>query len=232
MPTTFWANRAPLSRLALASMLAAGCMALSALPACAATDATQAANPAEIQKAKPANSTASANTLASTDTLASADGSAPVLKLIHKAGKTRLEIRLAGGKVHALPLKTDASVNPKNPSGSVELVASIANKTLLIQDNHASRHGPLSMCQAGQESFLRVIQLAPLKEILSLKLASCRDNMELATPGLTWQADTASLKINWLSGPDHTTQEKTLQIGADGKATLSISPHQVLLKPR
>lgn len=212
MPTTFWANRAPLTRLALASLLTGF---LSSLPACAATDAKQAANPAEIQEAKPANNTASANTLVS------ADGSVPVLKLIHKAGKTRLDIRMPGGKVQSLPLKADASVNPKNPSGSVELVASIANKTLLIQDNRASRPGPLSMCQAGQESFLRVIQLAPLKEILTLKLASCRDNMELATPGLTWQADTASLKINWLSGPDHTTQEKTLQVGADGKATLS-----------
>lgn len=222
MPTTFWADRVPLSRLALASMLA-GCTVLSSLPACAAADATlnanAAANPAanqsEMRVTKPASTTASANTLAS------ADGSAPVLNLTQKAGKARLEIRMTGGKVQSLPLKTDASVNPKNATGTVELVALVANKTLLIQDSRASRPGPLSMCQAGQETFLRVIQLAPLKEILSLKLASCRDNMELATPGLTWQADTSTLKISWLSGPDHTPQEKTLHIDAEGKATLS-----------
>lgn len=212
MPTTFWVNRAPLSSLALVSLLAGY---LPSLPACAATDAKQAANLAEIQSVKPASSTAGANTLANKD------GSVPVLSMTHKGGQARLDIRMPDGKVKSLPLKTDASVNPKDASASVELVASIANKTLLIQDSRASRPGPLSMCQAGQETFLRVIQLAPLKEILTLKLAGCRDNMELATPGMTWQADTSTLKINWLSGPDHTTQEKNLHINANGEATLT-----------
>jgi hypothetical protein len=151
----------------------------------------------------------------------SAVKSSPALSLTHKAGKAALEIRFPHSKVQILPLKTDASVNPQTANATVELVASVSNKTLIIQDTHASRPGPLSMCQAGQESFLRVIRLAPLGEILSLKLASCRDDIELASPGLEWHADTATLKIRWLSVVNRTAQEKTLHIGSDGTIILS-----------
>lgn len=205
MPTTFLVKKIALQRIALAGLLAS----CAAMPAGAGTVPRQAAQATAI----------AANT--GTDKVASMDARAPVLKLAHRAGKARLEIKLPDAKAQILPLKTDASVNPKSPSATVDLMAYVSNNTLLIQDTYASRPGPLSMCQAGEETFLRVIQLAPLKEILRLKLASCRENIELASSGLEWQPDTATLKIHWLSNPNSTAQEKTLQISSKGEATLS-----------
>ena len=153
---------------------------------------------------------------ASKDEDASVDRGLPIFNLAHKVGKAALEIRFPGAKAQILPLETDANVDPSSGNAKVELVASAWSKTLLVQDTYASKPGPLSMCQAGQESFLRVIQLAPLREILSVKLTSCRDDIELASPGLEWQADTGSLKIRWLSDANHFAQEKTLQIARDG----------------
>lgn len=203
MPTTCWAKQIFLWRMALLGLLA-GC---AAMPACA------------LSVASLAGPSAAASTVA--DKVAVLERRTPVLHLRHKAGKARLEIRFFHERVRILPLKTDASVNPKNASATVEIVARVSNTTLLIQDTYSSRPGALSMCQAGQETFLRVIALAPLKEMLSLKLASCRENIELASPGLEWQADSRALKIRWLSGPDHTAQEKILTIGSDGSAILS-----------
>lgn len=155
------------------------------------------------------------------DAHASVDRGLPVLNLAHEAGKAALEIRFPSAKAQVLPLETDANVNPESGLATAELVAFAWSKTLLVKDTYASRPGPLSMCQAGQESFLRVIGLAPLEEILSFKLASCRDDIELASPGMEWHADTATLTIRWLSDVDHITQEKTLRIGRDGAIVTS-----------
>jgi hypothetical protein len=201
MPTTFLVRQA-LWCVSLASLLT-GC---AAMPAGAGNGAGSAGYQAAATAASQGNDK---------------DGRSPVLNLAHEAGKAALEIRFPSAQAQILPLNTDANVDPKTAGATVELVASVGRQTLLVQDTYASRPGPLSMCQAGQESFLRVIQLAPLKEIFSLKLASCRDNIELASPGLEWHADTATLKIHWLSDANHTAQEKTLQIDRDGKIAQS-----------
>jgi hypothetical protein len=198
MPTTFLVKQT-LWRLTLASVLA-GCGAIPAGSGNAGSSAATGATAASQGK----------------DQDDSVDGRTPILNLAHKAGKAALEIKFPGSEAQSLPLRTDANVDPKTANATVELVASAWSKTLLIQDTYASRPGPLSMCQAGQESFLRVIRLAPLEEVLSLKLASCRDNIELGSPGLEWHADTATLKIHWLSDVNHLVQEGSLQIGRDG----------------
>jgi hypothetical protein len=203
MPTTFLVKQT-LGRMMLASVLA-GCGAIPAGAGNAGPSAATGASAASQAKEE-----------------AGADGRSPVLNLAHKAGKAALEIKFPGSEAQSLPLRTDANVDPNTASATVELVASAWSKTLLIQDTYASRPGPLSMCQAGQESFLRVVRLAPLEEVLSLKLASCRDNIELASPGLEWHADTATLKIHWLSDVNHIVQERSLQIGRDG--TIVSSP--------
>ncbi len=144
----------------------------------------------------------------------------PKLKLSYQAGQAKLELKPESGKAQTLLLKTDAYVNPASHSATLELIAALPH-TLVLQDSYASRPASLAMCQAGQESFLRVIRRVPLKEMLRIKLASCRENIELATPGLTWQAETASLHIHWLSGPNQGEQQQKLQIDRDGKPSLS-----------
>ena len=161
---------------------------------------------------------------------AGVDRGLPALNLDHRAGKAALKIRFPRAKAQILPLDTDAKVDPASGTATVELVASAWSNTLLVQDTYASKPGPLSMCQAGQESFLRVIRLAPLKEILSVKLASCHDNIELASPGLEWHADTGILKIRWLSDVNHLAHERTLQIARDGSIVFVTSVTSDLLK--
>ena len=39
------------------------------------------------------------------------------------------------------------------------------------------------------------------KETLRIKLESCRENIELATPGIVWQAPSSTLNLDWLQGP-------------------------------
>lgn len=209
MRTTFLVRQALWRRCAhaLLASLVAGC---GAMPA----DAGKVAGQAGESAATAANGTK--------DEDASVDRGVPVLNLAHEVGKAALEIRFPSEKAQILPLKTDANVNPGSGIATVELVASVWSNTLVVQDTYASMPGPLSMCQAGQESFLRVIGLAPLKEILSFKLASCRDDIELASPGLEWDAHTATLKIRWLSDVNHIAQEKTLRIARDGTIVPSL----------
>jgi hypothetical protein len=61
----------------------------------------------------------------------------------------------------------------------------------------------MSYCQAGEESFLRVISVAAKtpKETLKLKLESCRENLELESEGVEWLPQTGTLRIHWLTGP-------------------------------
>ena len=81
----------------------------------------------------------------------------------------------------------------------------------------------MSYCQAGEERFLRVIEIASKRptETYRVKLESCRDNIELASPGLKWSPETKSLNIHWLSAPGQIgkSEDRTLTIGTDGKVT-------------
>lgn len=205
MPTTFLIKQPALRRIALAGLLA-GCAVMSA----GSGNAGSQTGPSSAMDAASGGEKGTGT-----------ERPVPVLNLAHKAGKARLEITSPGARAQRLSLKTDASVDPRSAGATVALVASVSDKILLIQDTYASRPGPLSMCRAGEESFLRVIQLAPLKQLMSLKLASCRDNIELASPGLEWQAASATLAIHWLSGPSHTAEERTVQIASNGEVILS-----------
>lgn len=49
-----------------------------------------------------------------------------------------------------------------------------------------------------------------------IKLASCRQNIELGSPGLEWRPESSTLDIEWLSGPTKPGEpaELTLRIGS------------------
>jgi len=101
----------------------------------------------------------------------------------------------AHGRDFRLRVDRDATVaNGQRPT-SVKVVAEIPDSILVLSDAYPSIPGGMAYCQAGEEQFLRVISTSRKRpiETYHLKLASCRDNIELATPGLTWSPQTHTL---------------------------------------
>ncbi len=100
-----------------------------------------------------------------------------------------------------LVVKTDETV-AKGGAPALKVVGEGGSHILIIEDTYYSKPGGLSECKAGKEQFLRVVALGePSHETLSLKLASCRQNLELADPGVVWSAASGILEIHWLAAP-------------------------------
>jgi len=133
--------------------------------------------------------------------------------------KTRLEIRAKNGSRLALSVERDSMVASK-AFAKVKVIGEIPDKTLILTDTYPSIPLGMSYCQAGEEQFLRIITLAKgqARETLHLKLASCRENIELADPGLVWNGDSATLQVHWLEGPTNKgkPEDRTIHIGSDG----------------
>lgn len=113
-------------------------------------------------------------------------------------------------------------MSPKAAASEVQVVASIKGTAVVLVDSYPSIPGGMSLCQAGQERFLRVVALSkrPAQETLRVPLESCRDNIELKSGGLEWNAEAATLKVRWLSGPSVPQQpeELTWQLGERPRA--------------
>jgi len=136
------------------------------------------------------------------------------------ASQTRLEISAAGKKLQRVNLARDSTVAAKSLPSDIRIVGEIQGKVIILVDTYPSISGGMSYCQAGDEKFLRVISIAktPPKETLQLKLGSCRQNIELADPGMEWDSASSTLRIHWLLGPSQKEkpEERTIRIGPDG----------------
>ncbi|MEO8593929.1 MAG: hypothetical protein ABI759_11460 [Candidatus Solibacter sp.] len=119
-----------------------------------------------------------------------------------------------------LPVSLDPLVARKVRTAKLQLNSEKDARYLILTDSYASLTLGMSMCQAGEETFLRVIALGPgrARQTFHRKLASCRENIELAEPGLTWSPETGTLRMHWLSAPqDREHQgEQTVQVAGDG----------------
>lgn len=137
-------------------------------------------------------------------------------------GRTVLDIR-SGGASHVLAVARDTTVASNAAPMGATVVGEIAGKVVVVADNYPSVAGGMSYCGAGVERFLRVLSIAPTPpvETYRLKLASCRENIELASDSILWQSDSAALRVHWLAGPNatHATQVMMLQIGNDGRVS-------------
>ena len=135
--------------------------------------------------------------------------------------KTRLEIRTPAGTRHVLWLKRDATVSATARPTAVEVIGEVKGAAVVLVDTYPSLPGGMSYCQAGEERFLRVVSILknPPRETFRVKVASCRDNIELAAPGIEWLPGAATLRLRWLPGaaPKGLAEERTLVIGRDGK---------------
>ena len=138
-----------------------------------------------------------------------------------QAGKTRLELSTASGARHVVSLTRDATVSPNSPLTSLKIVGEMKGPKYILIDTYASIPGGMSYCQAGEERFLRVLAVSgkQLQETLRMKLESCRDNLELGSPGIEWQPGTSTLRIDWLQGPSMKgkAEARTIRIGENGK---------------
>jgi hypothetical protein len=92
---------------------------------------------------------------------------------------------------------------------------------VVVVDTYPSAAGGMSLCQAGEERFLRVIALAAPRpaETYRAKVASCRDNVELGSAGIEWRPDSATVRVHWLSGPGGrgVAETRAVRIGPDGR---------------
>lgn len=140
-----------------------------------------------------------------------------------KGAHTLLTLQGKDGHKYKLSLQRDHDVAVRNALIGVELAKALDDETVAVIDTYNSLPGGAHYCQAGEERFLRVISLAhkPAQVMWSLKIASCRQNLELAEPGLVWHDGPASLTIVWLSGPSAPgkSESRSYAIAADGKVT-------------
>jgi hypothetical protein len=116
---------------------------------------------------------------------------------------TQIAIQGREGKRQVLRLQRDANVSANASPTALTIIAEIPNSAIVLVDKYRSTPGGLGMCKSGEESFLRIIAInrKPPIESLRVKLESCVDNIELASPGIEWQSTSYTLHIRWLSGP-------------------------------
>ena len=134
---------------------------------------------------------------------------------------TRLEIQTPGRARHILRVKRDDTVRSGAEPIEVKLVGGVRNAAIILTDTYPSIPGGLSFCQAGRESFLRIVSVAgrtPV-ETFRVKLASCHEDFMPAASGVEWLPKSATLRLRWLQGPRnaHKPMRLTLKIGPDGK---------------
>ena len=137
-----------------------------------------------------------------------------------EGGRTALTVQSAGSS-HTVTVDRDATVASSAAPTAATVAGEIAGQVIVIVDNYPSIAGGMSYCGAGVERFLRVLSIAatPPVETYRLKLASCRENVELASDSIVWQPESAALRVHWLNGPNgkHKSQVMTLRIARDGK---------------
>ena len=148
-----------------------------------------------------------------------------------RKSNTRFEIQTRG-KRYRLALSRDPTVAPAAKPSRVQFVGEIEGAAIIVTDTYPSRAGGMSYCQAGEETFLRVISLSPRRprETLRVKLESCRQNLELDAEGVEWLGASSLLRIHWLAGPGTkgTPEVRTIRIGPYGKpARVSIPSPRV-----
>ena len=134
-------------------------------------------------------------------------------------GRTRLELQLGGGRRDTVLLARDATVSAEAETSGIDVVAEVPGAAIVLVDRYVSIPGGLSFCQAGEEQFLRVVSIADGQptETFVTKVASCRDNIELAEPGLEWDASASTLRIRWLTGPKGQPEVRAIGVGLDGR---------------
>jgi hypothetical protein len=122
------------------------------------------------------------------------------------------ELVTPGGRKLRIPAVADEYVR-LDTGVDVQVLAEM-DASVIVVDTYLSRPGGGSYCQAGQERFLRILRLDEdvAQATLSVKLASCWQEIELSDPGVEWSAVDSTLHIQWLFGPTNKMQPEELTL--------------------
>jgi hypothetical protein len=147
--------------------------------------------------------------------------SGTLLSYFPGSGCTNFVVPSSGKGASNLCLQRDSTVAQDASPTSVSVVAEVPNVAIILKDTYDSIPSGMSYCQAGEEIFLRVIAVKgkQAKETYKQKVASCRQNIELADPGLTWSAESRTVTIHWISSPKGIgkTETQSLTIEDNGQ---------------
>jgi hypothetical protein len=123
-----------------------------------------------------------------------------------------------------LLLPRDADVDSGSPVLHAELVGEKAGKVYIVTNSYRSRPGPMSYCQSGEERYIRVlVRGSRLRETFSLKVQSCRENLEVSGEGIRWDSAASRLSID-SRGP-RAQAARSYRVDAQGAVTaLSTRP--------
>lgn len=145
-------------------------------------------------------------------------------------GRTRLVLRL-GNAQSTVMLDRDATVAADAGPTRVDTIATIPGTAIVLVDKYPSIPGGLSYCQAGEEAFLRIISTndGTATKRYDTKIASCRDNLELADPGVEWDANRRVVRVHWLAGPGGKEEERQIGIQPDGR--VEVAPGKIPSSP-
>lgn len=142
--------------------------------------------------------------------------SGKTVRYSHRPFRTRFEFSRDGKRPVVLSVRRDLFVSGRSDASKVEVIGEVPGQALIISDTYPSLPLGLRFCQAGEEQFLRVFTFAKgnARESAKLKLASCRQNIELAEPGVEWDAATGRLQVHWLQGPTNkgAAENRTIQV--------------------
>lgn len=101
-------------------------------------------------------------------------------------------------------LRFTAIIDPAliDPTGDHETqVLGVRRGLALVLDSYASRPAALSRCQAGQERYVRLVDLSTRQERFSRLAESCVRDIVAGDPPAAWNADGTAVTINLVSQP-------------------------------
>ena len=125
------------------------------------------------------------------------------LRLSTVSGATQIEVASQAGERKIVRVARDSNVAPTAKPSRLTLVGEVTGAAIVLVDTYPSIPGGMSYCRAGEESFLRVLSLGQgsITDALHIKLQSCRENIELASPGVEWLPESSKLRVRWIQGP-------------------------------
>lgn len=118
-----------------------------------------------------------------------------------------MALRLPGRNIR-VPVTVDPATIDPTADHETRLLASAGNIAIAL-DSYASRPQSMSRCQAGEERWLRVIDIAAARQRYAKLIESCLKDVVPGDPLLTGPDGAGAYTVNLVSEP-------SLRIAADG----------------
>lgn len=147
---------------------------------------------------------------------------------VKQTPNAKLVFQTQNGTRYHLHVELDAFIAAKTKPSEIRLIGELPGLAVIISDTYPSLVGGMSFCHAGEERFLRIISIAKrtANETFRIKLESCRENIELASQGIEWNPESATLHLKWLQGQNTkgASEERILHIDDQGRIQNSLIP--------